>query len=123
MRSGTAGFRPKRRCDAAGPLLALVPQSRSGVALAFPRAATMRQRDAWGAILAAVSRSLQGTIASLCASVTFGAIFLLAKALRGLDATELVAWRLVATVPIIALMFTVMKLWPLVKQAVRRLDD
>lgn len=53
----------------------------------------------------------------------FGAIFLLAKELEGLDASELLAWRLVATVPIIAVMFTVMKLWPLVKQVVRRLDD
>lgn len=53
----------------------------------------------------------RGVVASVAASVLFGALFFLAKELRVLDADVFFAWRVIATLPVVAVLFTVFGGW------------
>lgn len=59
--------------------------------------------------------------ASLAASVFFAVLYAIPDYLDGLDPVQVFAWRVLTTVPFIALMVTVARLWPSVGVQLRRI--
>lgn len=70
---------------------------------------------------AARHASFGGVLASVVASVLFAVLFVLAPALDGLDANEVFGWRVVASLPLVALIFALTRRWRDVVRVARRL--
>jgi hypothetical protein len=63
----------------------------------------------------------RGVFASLAASILFGVMFFLPSLLGGLTANQILAWRLVVTIPVVVVLLTLTPGWPDVQQLVRRI--
>lgn len=61
-----------------------------------------------------------GIIASITASVAFAALFGVPGFLTGLDPFAIVAWRVIAALPFLALILTVFRAWPAVRALLGR---
>lgn len=81
----------------------------------------MRAPDSPAGRSSGVSALTRGVLASVAASVMFGALFFLARELRVLSADVFFAWRVVATLPVVAVLFTVVDGWREVAAVLRRL--
>ncbi|WP_424186778.1 EamA family transporter RarD [Actinokineospora sp. G85] len=62
-----------------------------------------------------------GVFASVAASTLFGVVFLMAADLEPLNADQLLAWRLVVTLPVVAVLYTAFKTWADVRALLSRL--
>jgi chloramphenicol-sensitive protein RarD len=65
--------------------------------------------------------SVSGVLSSAGASALFSVIFFLAAALEPLDAFQMLAWRIVAMLIVVALVFTALRLWSDVRNILSRL--
>lgn len=67
------------------------------------------------------SGTTRGALASVSASVLFGGIFLLPPLLSPMTGTDIYGWRLLSTLPVVALIFTFTRRWGAVAAQLRRI--